>query len=91
MYILYICIYYIYIYDILAWRIRMKKLNRICQILAVMLLLALSHRVVLFRCLQHMNEIYKICVSICLHKSDVIKLTSFSAKKLLGVFRVTLV
>ena len=33
---------------------------------------------VLFRCLQHMNEIYKICVLICFHKSDVIKLTLFS-------------
>ena len=40
----------------------MKKYNKICQILAVMMLLALSHRLVLFRCLQHMNDIYKICV-----------------------------
>ena len=46
---------------------------------------------VLFRCLQHMNEIYKICVLICFHKSDVINLTLFSTKNLLEVTSVTLV
>ena len=39
----------------------MKKYNKTCQILAAMLL-ALSQRLVLFRCLQHINDIYKICV-----------------------------
>ena len=47
--------------------------------------------VVLFRCLQYMNEIYKNYILICLHKSDVIKLTSFSAKNLLEDASVTLV
>ena len=53
--------------------------------------LALSHRVVLFRCLQHMNEVFTICVLMCLHKSDVIRLTSISTKSLLGVTNVKLV
>ena len=69
----------------------MKKLNKICQIGAVMLmLLALSHRVVLFRCLR-MNDIYKICVLIYFHKPDVIKLTLFSTKNLLENTSITLV
>ena len=84
-------IVYIYIY-IYIYICRMKKWNKICWILAVMLmLLELSHRVVLFRCLQHMNKIYKICVLKCFHKSDVIKLTLFSTKNLLEVTSVTLV
>ena len=53
--------------------------------------LALSHRVVLFRCLQHMNEAFTICVLMCLHKSDVIRLMSISTKSLLGVTNVKLV
>ena len=53
--------------------------------------LALSHRVVLLRCLQHMNEVFTICVLMCLHKSDVIRLTSISTKSLLGVTNVKLV
>ena len=56
----------------------------------ILMLLAYFYRAVLFRCLQHMNEIYKICVLICLHKFDVIKLTLFSAKNLLEVTRVTI-
>ena len=40
---------------------------------------------VLFRCLQHMNEIYKICVLMCFCKF------SFSTKNLLEVTSVTLV
>ena len=70
----------------------MKKWNKICQILAVMsMLLALSLRVVLLRCLQHINEIYKICILIYFHKPDVIKLTLFSTKNLLDVSSVALV
>ena len=38
-----------------------------------------------------MNEIYKICVLKCLHKSGVTKLMSFSTKNLPGVTSVTLV
>ena len=49
------------------------------------MLLALSHCVMHFRFLRHVNEICKICVFICLHKFDIIKLTSFSNKKLLEV------
>ena len=56
----------------------------------MLMLLALSHRVVPFRCLQYMNEIYKIFVLIYFYKSDVIKLTSFSTKNLLEVISVTL-
>ena len=62
------------------------------MILAVILmLLALLHCLVLFRCLQHMNEIYKIFVLICFCKSDVIKLMLFSTKNLLKVTIVTLI
>ena len=57
----------------------------------MLMLLALSHRVVLFTCLQHMNDIYKICVLICFHKPDVIKLTLFSTKNLLENTSITLV
>ena len=39
----------------------------------------------------HTNEIYKICILICFHKPDVIKLTLFSTKNLLEVTSVTLV
>ena len=35
-----------------------------------------------------MNEIYKICFFKCFHKSDVIKLTSFSTNNLIEVTRV---
>ena len=60
------------------------------QILAVtLILLALSHHVVLFRCLQRMNKIYKIFVFLFLHKSDVFKLKSFSTKNLFQVNCVT--
>ena len=70
----------------------MKKLNMVCEILAVILmLLGLWHCVVLFRCLQHMNKIWKSCVLICFHISDVIKLRSFSTENLLDVTSVTLV
>ena len=42
-------------------------------------------------CLQHMNKTYKICVLIGFHKSDIIKLTLFSTKKLLELTSVMLV
>ena len=48
----------------------------------MLMLLVLSHCVVLFRCLQHMSKMYKILI--CLHKSDFIKLTSFSTKNLIN-------
>ena len=51
----------------------------------MLMLLAISHRVDLFRCLQHTNEIYKICVLIYLRKPDAITLTSFSTNNLLEV------
>ena len=35
-----------------------------------------------------MNEVYKICVFKCFHKSDVIKLTSFSTNNLIEVTSV---
>ena len=57
----------------------------------MLMLLALSYRVVLFRCLQHMNEIYSIYVSIHFHNSDAIKLKLFSTNNLLDVASVTLV
>ena len=57
----------------------------------MLILLALAHRVVLFRCLQLMNEIYKTSVLMCFHKYDFIKLTLFSTKNLLEVTSVTLV
>ena len=57
----------------------------------MLMLLVLSHHVLLYRCLQHINETYKICDIICFHKSDIIKLMLFLTKNLLEVTSVTLV
>ena len=73
----------------------MNKTNKIphfsCDVDAIIALRPCS---VLFRCLQKMHKIYKFCVLMRLirfNKSDVVKLTSFSTKKLLGVTSVTLI
>ena len=73
----------------------MNKRNKIPHFSCdVDVIIAFTPCSVLFRCLQKMHKIYKFCVLMCLisfNKSDVVKLTSFSTKKLLGVTSVTLI
>ena len=62
-----------YILILLSISVMMVKNEEICQVLVAMLkLLPISHRVVLLKCLQNMNGIWKIFILICLNKSDVI-------------------
>ena len=62
---------------------RMKKCDKICQILSVMYILLAFHNVWCSSDVYSINEIYKICTLMCLHKLDVIELSSCPTRSLL--------